>query len=101
MPRGQDHRSGSIGEDLKTSDECTQDGQGGIGPRETQGRTERYNVSRAAQEHPAECAQDGQGGLSPQETQGCTSYRRPTSTTIGGPRECTQDGQGAHGPQET
>ena len=101
VPRSQDHRSGFTGENLRISHERTQDGQGGFGPQETQGRTEKYSVSRAAHGHPVECAQDGQGGLSPQETQGCTSYKRSTSTTIGGPKECTQDGQGCHGPQET
>ena len=81
VPRSQDRCSGLIGKDLRISDECTQDGRGGFAPQESQGRTERYSVSRVAHEHPVECAQDGQGGLSPQETQGCTSYRRSTSTT--------------------
>ena len=101
MPRSQARPFGVIGKDLRILDECTQDGQGGFGPQETQGRTETYIVSRTAHGHPVECAQDGQGGSGPQETQGCASFRRSSSTTIGGPKECTQDGQGGNGPQET
>ena len=101
LPRSQASLFGFIGRNLRILGECTQEGQGGFGPQESQGHTEKYTIGPAAHGRPEECAQDGQGGSGPQETQGCTSFRRSRSTTMGGPKECTQDGQGGHGPQET
>ena len=51
--------------------ECTQDGQGGISPQETQGCTKPTKEGRGGVVD-LECTQDGQGGFGPQETQGRT-----------------------------
>ena len=60
--------------------ECTQDGQGGISPQETQGCTRPTKEGRGRVVD-LECTQDGQGGFGPQETQGRTgrfeASRRP------------------------
>ena len=50
--------------------ECTQDGQGGFGPLDTQGCTDLASKDMPAQAALKECTQEGQGGLGPQETQG-------------------------------
>ena len=55
--------------------ECTQEGQGGPGPQETQGRTRRDGTGRMPLAFP-ECTQDGQGSHGPQETQGRTGRVR-------------------------
>ena len=55
-----------------TVKECTQDGQGGTGPQETQGRTDLDSKDRPLSAAPTECTQEGQGGLGPRETQGRT-----------------------------
>ena len=69
--------------------ECTQEGQGGLGPQETQGCTKLDWADRTSPAFP-ECTQDGQGGQSPQETQGRTGRNK-----VGGPPpplESAQDG---------
>ena len=82
-------------------EECTQDGQGGSGPQETQGRTTSYIIRGIAHGAQTECAQDGQGGSGPQETQGCTIANDLSRRSMVAPEECTQDGQGGYGPLET
>ena len=66
--------------------ECTQDGQGGLGPQESPGRTEQDKRPGTVRPTPAakggvgrphpcrttNCTQDGQGGLCPQESPGRT-----------------------------
>ena len=51
--------------------ECTQDGQGGLGPQETLGCARPMKWGQKLFVIP-ECTQDGQGGQGPQETQGRT-----------------------------
>ena len=84
-----------------TAKECTQDGQGGIGPQETQGRTDFGSKDKLLSAAPTECTQDGQGGLGPQETQGRTKPINVDWTAPGSSTECTQEGQGGSGPKET
>ena len=52
--------------------ECAQDGQGGFGPQETQGRTSFDSKDGPLSAASTECTQEGQGGHGPQETQGRT-----------------------------
>ena len=81
------------------STECTQDGQGGLGPQESLGCTEQDETPRPLGLAPArkdglgwpppcpvaECTQDGQGSLSPQESQGRTErqgFPKPRSSPV-------------------
>ena len=58
-----------------TIKKCAQDGQGGIGPQETQGCTDFDSKDKPTPAALKECTQEGQGGLGPQETQDPGSHR--------------------------
>ena len=55
-----------------TMTECTQDGQGDLGPQETKGCTSFDSKDKQLSAASTECTQEGQGGHGPQETQGRT-----------------------------